>query len=158
MDSFTIKYDLNDLLSKKSDELTDTEVNKTTNSNCICGRLANLFSSLLKNDNENNNNDKKQPKQENDNKIDSINNELKLLRKYQSDLTNKFNLILNKLDNNLLNSTKSILHPPTLAATLQPHPQIVTNTNGSNIHKQQTASLLTGAKKRKFNPTTTATI
>lgn len=146
MDSFTIKYDLNDLVAKKP-ETDSKSADCDETSNCICGRLATLFQGLL-----NNKQESPQPGNQDD-KMDSINSELKLLRKYQLDLTTKFNLILNKLDstntnnsklNDLQNSVSEATPPPISASSSS-------LTSSSMIMNASTRVLLTGAKKRKFN-------
>lgn len=70
--------------------------------------------------------------------------EIKLLRKYQLDLNNKFNLLVDKLDSQMSGSGPAAKSP--VAAAAAPA--------SPNKHQKQEAKAevnLTGAKKRKFN-------
>lgn len=111
MESFTIKYDIDDLKSS-SNEADKTKTNNESVSRkkaCICHRMARLFSDLLSNENdeEEDKTSKKKPSHCGDETdegagrhLESIYHEIKLLRKYQVDLDTKFNLLLTKLTYN----------------------------------------------------------
>ena len=99
MDSFLIKYDIDDVMLKNSNK-------SNLSSHCICERLANLFNGIL-NKTESTDLNKSSPpppKPEladpSQTEITAINNELKMIKKYQMDLSNKFNLIIKQLNNN----------------------------------------------------------
>jgi hypothetical protein len=158
MDSFMIKYDLNDLISTNKPDENDTaspSIITNNTSSCICGRLAHMFGNLLSQKSDGNQPDPcKQYQQDEENKMNSINSELKLLRKYQSELANKFNLILSKLDANCATSAPLNLNMssnPLKSHIIQP----ASISNSPSLHNSNTKNIniqgLTGAKKRKFN-------
>lgn len=114
MESFTIKYDIDDLKSSSNEAADKTKSEGEKSSNyvvsrkkaCICHRMARLFSDLLSNEDEGDEDktSKKKPSQCGDETdegagrhLESIYHEIKLLRKYQVDLDTKFNLLLTKL-------------------------------------------------------------
>lgn len=140
LDSFTIKYDIEDLLPReKQTENDDHDTNQANRTNCICHKMARLFSDLL-------------TQSSNTSMVSHIENsgsqtelrhiykEIKLLRKYQFDLNNKFNLLIDKLDSQMGSNQadKSVTAPITaLNKTIKQETKVQMN--------------LTGAKKRKFN-------
>ena len=113
MESFTIKYDMDDLPMRNTDEHSDSIENANNNSSssssnhrhCICHRMARLFSDLLVNNSTTNTSNNKSSRNNGSydedpdtlNSLTSIHREMKLLRKYQFDLDAKFNLLLAKL-------------------------------------------------------------
>ena len=106
MDSFLIKYDIDDVMLKNSSN-SNSSSKSNLSTQCICERLANLFNGILnktesspppppssKPELADSNSNSSQPE------ITAINNELKMIKKYQMDLSNKFNLIIKQLNNN----------------------------------------------------------
>lgn len=170
MDSFLIKYDIDDLLVKNTDPM-----NNNTSSKCICERLTNLFSEVLTKSNshvpsKNNNNIQNISDSANKTEIKEIYTELRSIRKYQSDLSNKFNLVINKLDYNnshsFINENKDCnSNRPSYSQTHevrngQIRPQQLLNNSQfySNLNQatqvsngDNSSKILTGAKKRKHS-------
>ena len=163
MESFTIKYDIDDLLPKKQTNPTgedDAPNNNNSTKNlvnsCICLRMARMFTDLLskpeQNETQNSNNaiDPPQP-----NELKHIHKEIKTLRKYQFELNEKLNYIFAKLSSNSSSSSsanQAFKAPPSSnpLAKKQSKPQ---NPSPNSVQKasSSTSALLTGAKKRKFN-------
>lgn len=144
-----IKYDLNDLIVNKS-----SNSKPTTTTNCICHRMARLFGDMLKkNENEESveqeSFDSCQQTKNDSNELKHIYKELKLLRKFQYDLTSKFNIILNKLDNNN-NNISNNSSTTTKVASSQESASSHMNNSSTSVAKSSSIHL-TGAKKRKFN-------
>lgn len=172
MNSFFIKYDIDDLQVKNSGNV------KNTSTNCICERLTNLFSEVLnkpqtlitepnqklKTDSSQNSNIHIETK----NEMKEIYSELRSIRKYQNDLSNKFNLVINKLSDRQANAhsvkTNTIDYTNLNRNSVTRHENAgqknlrsVSNTQTYAEQKTRTlvgnnsSQILTGAKKRKHS-------
>lgn len=166
MDSFLIKYDIDDILLNKGDKPTSTK--------CICERLISLFSEVLTNNasplstsssassealSNNTRILQNNSAAQNTTEIKDIYLELKEVRKSQIDLSNKFNLVMDKLNcsdidsasgynDNGRDSRNSQKENSEKVARLQYcHMTALKRTaNNKQNHKNP---ILTGAKKRK---------
>ncbi len=182
MDSFSIKYEIDDLCDENNypndfennqDETLITEKNK-----CICLRLARLFSDLLSKE-------KSAKKCENLKSRDSssssfastrssnnaifsatenntksfqsefkiINKELKLIRDGQNELLEKYDLIFKQISSKLIFTRKNI------SPFAQKHPikRFASKSDLNDCDQRKSSSIkqtLIGAKKRKFNSAT----
>jgi hypothetical protein len=109
--------------------------------------MARLFNDLL---------NKKEPEpaphagedQHKSNELKTIYKEIKMLRKYQFELNEKFNYIYTRLTNNGSKAPKT--HANTVKKSNKPQQTAKLN-KPSTITSGSPSSLLTGAKKRKFN-------
>lgn len=161
MDSFMIKYDLNDLIAgkkrdsgPKSEEDIEEEEEEEENrsdkktSECVCGRLASILDGVLNAKSKPSENGFQQQQQTSE--LSSIQKELKLLRKYQFDLSNKFNAIMNKLSGGFSSPKSASLEPNNQQIEQQQNQQ---QSWSSRISRStiESSGCLTGAKKRKFN-------
>lgn len=178
MDSFTIKYEIDDLFANKNDNLDSTE--KSQKNSCICIRMARLFNDLLSNkENSTISNSSNSPTTDTANSQQELKNiykELKLVRKSQNDMLDKFNLIFTKLSppicsskNQNSNNRKSYFlgqngdDRQVYANNGEKRPTLLLNnnnkirtTNADDYRERE--NLLTGAKKRKFNAKVTSKI
>ena len=157
MDSFLIKYDLNDLntdvnakndaekCSDISEEVKYKESSRRMDSKCVCTRLASILDGVLQKPSSktdspatDNNQSSTSSSQSDSSQLNTIQKELKLLRKYQFDLSNKFNSIMTKLGE----------------CNISPKNATPVETSWVNSGAQRSTDssvCLTGAKKRKFN-------
>lgn len=165
MDSFLIKYDIDDILLNKGDK---------PSTKCICERLISLFSEVLTNNasplstssssssealSSNTRMLQNNSAAQNTSEFKDIYLELKEVRKSQTDLSNKFNIVMDKLNcsdiesasgynANGRDSRNSQKENSEKVARLQyRHMMALKRTaNNKQNHKNQ---ILTGAKKRK---------
>ncbi|CAF0942916.1 unnamed protein product [Brachionus calyciflorus] len=163
LDSFTIKYDLEDTIQRQGQSDSENTDQKNHQTNCICNRMARLFNDLLQptssssssSSTSTNNSNTSTNERSNETDLRHIYKEIKLLRKYQFDLNSKFNLLIDKLDTK--QNTNSPCAPSSHNSTIN-----TSNNNNNTINnnnKQQSPQSvklepkinLTGAKKRKFN-------
>ncbi len=169
MDSFIIKYDVDDVLKNDKENIT-------SKSSCVCKRLANIFSDVLACKSVDSNFGKDENSTSTNEEIKEIFSELKTIRNYQSDLADKFNLVISALsqNNNKLFSTDSSFRPATSnnqinknsASNQNIRPRVLKDSNNfsnnssdsisskvplntTNSVSQNNQIHLTGAKKRK---------
>ena len=155
MDSFLIKYDIDDILLKKNDN------NKHTSSKCICERLTHLFSEVLtsgapsnpQSTSESSNarilqNSEAQNLNPTSNEIQNIYTELKDIRKYQFDLFNKFNVVMDKLNCKDGNNS-SVYRNRHYSNSQKENSNQQKYRHSMNLRNTSNKALLTGAKKRK---------
>lgn len=167
MDSFLIKYDIDDILLNKGD--------KSKSNKCICERLISLFSEVLTNNASatvstssevvsnntrilQNNSTAQNTATNHTTEIKNIYSELKDIRKGQIDLSNKFNIVMDKLNcgddstsgydagrdsRNSQNSNSQKENSDQVSQLKYRHIMAMKRTNNKH-HKN-----LTGAKKRK---------
>ncbi len=183
MDSFTIKYEIDDLCddNNSTNAIENDQEEKLLNekNTCICFRLAKLFSDLLTKENLIKNGKANLKSRDSsssscasirssntipfssvENNLKSvqseftfINKELKLIRKGQNEMLEKYDLIFKRMSSKLFLSRKNY---KTHANFAQKHSvkRFASktdlndcNSSKNNSHKQT----LVGAKKRKFN-------
>lgn len=102
MESFFIKYDVNDILKNE-------EIKPESLSNCVCKRLGNIFSDLLRKPKlcDDESSPKNTTKTIEENEIKNIHSELNIIRSSQINVLSKLDSVINKL-NSLDEPTKSM--------------------------------------------------
>ena len=169
MESFTIKYELDDLCDENrnnstkpnDDDICNSSSTLKQKSSCICFKLARLFGDILstsKNDDTKNESDKPHISASTtisnpQNELKRIFQEIKIIQKDQKVLQEKFNIFskycLPKQDENM--QTKSDSFEQKLSKDMcqedKRRPNPFSSTSNQNV---QLNSFLTGAKKRKF--------
>ena len=173
MESFTIKYDIDDLIPKKQTNKTGNGENdvddgesgidalnnnnksnhKNLVNNCICLRMARMFTDLLSKPDQHDAQNSTDPQP---NELKHIHKEIKTLRKYQFELNEKLNYIFAKLSNS---STHHAFKAPSSNPIAKKQSKPANTISPNSIHKatsSSTSGLLTGAKKRKFNSSKTS--
>ena len=185
MDSFSIKYEIDDLCEENNCsnglENNQDEIQIKEKNNCICLRLAKLFSDLLKKEKSTKNGrnlksrdsstssctsiraSKAAPISSNVNnreffqsEFEIINKELKLIREGQNELLDKYDLIFKRMSSKLFFPRKTY-NSHTNYAQKQPAKRFASKSDLDDCNKKKIYSskqTLIGAKKRKFNNAT----
>lgn len=160
MDSFLVKYDIDDVIKSKEN---------TSMSSCVCKRLANIFSEVLNKPTQaTESNGPSSYTSSSNEEMKEINSELKRIRNFQSDLSNKFNLVMNTISKNSSkvsdqnygthNNNQSQIngnrHHHNNQHKVPLRTQHSTNAFHNNTNNLPINGQITGAKKRK-NPMVT---
>lgn len=142
MDSFVVKYDVNDLLKGK-------ELKPDSPSSCVCERLGNIFSDVLnkpKMCEEPSQIDsfKENAQSNKENEMTNIYSELQTIRLRQTDVISKLDLLIDKVNSQIEPVNQQYVNSVSIN-------DIALKRSGlcSHLPKQMDLALLTGAKKRK---------